>query len=136
MSKVFIDTNILVYALDGADPEKQTQARALLKSIRESDSGVLSTQVLQEFFVVATGKLKVNPQAAKEMTFSLANFETVTVDLPIISQAIDICCSNKISFWDSLIISAAATSGCRMIWTEDMNHNQMVKGVFIENPFK
>lgn len=136
MSKVFIDTKILVYALDGADPEKQTQARALLKSIRESDSGVLSTQVLQEFFVVATGKLIVNPQAAKEMTFSLANFETVTVDLPIISQAIDICCTNNISFWDSLIISAAATSGCRMIWTEDMNHNQMVKGVFIENPFK
>jgi len=135
MSKIFIDTNILIYALDQANHEKQARARNLLKSLQDSKTGVISTQVLQEFYVVATGKLKVDSQLAKKMTISLANFETVTVDLPIIKQAIDICSAGKISFWDALIISSAKSAGCEVILTEDLNHNQLIKGVRIENPF-
>jgi len=133
MSKVFIDTNIFIYALDQANPEKQAKARTLLKSLQESRSGVVSTQVFQEFYVVATSKLKVNSLLAKKMI--LANFETVTVDLPMIKQAIDILSDDQISFWDALIVSSAKASGCRVIWTEDLNHGQLIKGVKIENPF-
>ena len=135
MSKVFIDTNILIYALDQANPEKQAKARALLKSLQESSSGVVSTQVFQEFYVVATSKLKVNALLAKKMIAYLANFETVTVDLPMIKQAIDILSADQISFWDALIVSSAKASGCRVIWTEDLNHHQLIKGVIIKNPF-
>ena len=135
MSKTFIDTNIIIYSLDQADPVKQTQARTLLKSLQEKRSGVLSTQVFKEFFVVATSKLGVEPLLAKKIISSLANFETVTIDLPLIKQAIDICAVDNISFWDALIVSAAAAAKCETIWTEDLNHGQLISGVKIENTF-
>ena len=135
MSKTFIDTNILVYSLDQADPQKQAKARALLKTARTSQTGVLSTQVLQEFYVVATGKLKLEPPLAKKITRSMANFTTVTVDFLLIEEAMDICQSDNLSFWDALIVAAASSAGCRAIWTEDLNHSQVVRGVEIINPF-
>lgn len=135
MYKAFIDTNVFIYALDQANPEKQSRARALLKSLQENRSGVVSTQVFQEFYIVATSKLKVKAPLAKKMITYLANFETVTVDLPMIKQAIEICSTDNISFWDALIVSSAKASGCRIIWTEDLNHNQLIRGVRIENPF-
>ncbi len=135
MSKTFVDTNILIYALDQANPEKQTRARDLLKLLQGSRSVVISTQVLQEFYVVATGKLKVDAELAKKMVSVLANFETVTVDLPVIRQAIDISSAEQLSFWDALIISSAESAGCEVIVTEDLNHGQLIKGVRTENPF-
>ncbi len=135
MSKTFIDTNILVYSLDQADPQKQMKARTLLKAAQTSRTGVLSTQVLQEFYVVATGKLKIEPALAKKITRSMANFTTVTVDFLLIEQAMDICQSEKLSFWDALIVAAASSAGCQAIWTEDLNHNQVVSGVEVINPF-
>jgi len=135
MSKIFIDTNMFIYALDQADLKKQALARSLLKSLQESRLGVVSTQVFQEFFVVATSKLKVNTQLAKKMIAYLANYEIFTVDLPTIKQAIDILSADQISFWDALIVSSAKASGCQLIWTEDLNHHQLIKGVRIENPF-
>jgi len=135
MPKTFIDTNILVYSLDQADPQKQIKARTLLKTARTSRTGVLSTQVLQEFYVVATGKLKVEPTLAKKITRSMANFTTVTVDFLLIEQAMEICQSDNLSFWDALIVSAASSAGCQAIWTEDLNHNQAVRGIEIVNPF-
>jgi len=135
MSKIFIDTNILVYSLDQANPQKQMKARTLLKTARTSRTGVLSTQVLQEFYVVATGKLKVEPTLAKKITRSMANFTTVTVDFILIEHAMDICQSDKLSFWDALIVAAAFSAGCRAIWTEDLNHNQVIEGIEIVNPF-
>ena len=135
MPKTFIDTNILVYSLDQADPQKQIKARTLLKTARTSRTGVLSTQVLQEFYVVATGKLKVEPTLAKKITRSMANFTTVTVDFLLIEQAMEICQSDKLSFWDALIVSAASSAGCQAIWTEGLNHNQVVRGIEIVNPF-
>jgi len=135
MSKIFIDTNILVYSLDQADPQKQMKARTLLKTAQTSRTGVLSTQVLQEFYVVATGKLKVEPSLAKKITRSMANFTTVTVDFLLIEQAMDICQKDKLSFWDALIVAAASSAGCKAIWTEDLNHNQLIEGIEIVNPF-
>ncbi len=135
MSKTFIDTNILVYSLDQADPQKQMKARTLLKVAQTSRTGVLSTQVLQEFYVIATGKLKLEPTLAKRITQSMANFTTVTIDFLLIEQAMDICQSDKLFFWDALIVAAASSADCQAIWTEDLNHDQVVRGVEIINPF-
>lgn len=87
-----------------------------------------------QVYVVATGKLKVDANLVKKLISSLANFETVTVDLPIIRQAIDIFSDYQISFWDALIVSAAAAAQCKTIWTEDLSHNQLIKGIKIESP--
>lgn len=135
MSKVFIDTNILVYSLDKHDPEKQKQARELLKKAAIEYSGVISTQVLQEFYVTATRKLSVEPLLVKEMVSAFNNFETVLITTEIIKDAIDCSILQKISFWDSLIITAAEKSLCEMVWTEDLNNGQIIKNIKINNPF-
>ena len=134
-SKIFIDTNVLVYALDKAEPEKQKKARELLRKTESGRLGVISTQVLQEYYVVATQKMKVEPELAKRIISSLSKFEVVVINQPIIEKAIDISISNKITFWDALIVSSAAAARCRIIWTEDLNHGQSINKIKIENPF-
>ena len=134
MLKIFIDTNILVYALDKAEPGKQEKARELLRKTESGRLGVISTQVLQEFYIVATRKLKVKPELAKRIISSLSEFETVVINQPIIEKAIDVSVSNKISFWDALIVASAAAARCRVIWTEDLKHGQSINRVKIENP--
>ena len=135
-SKIFIDTNVLVYALDKAEPEKQEKARELLRNTESDRLGVISTQVLQEFYVVATRKLKVKPELTKKILSSLSKFEVVVINQPIIEKAIDISISNKISFWDALIVSSALVARCRIIWTEDLNHGQSINNIKIENPLQ
>lgn len=135
-SKIFIDTNILVYALDKAEPEKQEKARELLRKTESDRLGVISTQVLQEYYVVATQKLKVEPELTKRIISSLSKFEVVVINQPIIEKAIDISISNKISFWDALIVSSAEASRCRIIWTENLNHSQSINKIKIESPFR
>jgi len=134
-SKIFIDTNVLVYALDKAEPEKQKKARELLRKTESDRLGVISTQVLKEYYVVATQKMKVEPELAKRIISSLSKFEVVVINQPIIEKAIDISISNKITFWDALIVSSAAAARCRIIWTEDLNHGQSINKIKIENPF-
>lgn len=135
MSKIFIDTNILIYCLDKHDPGKQKKARELLKRVAMDFTGVISTQVLQEFYVAATRKLNVEPLQAKDMLRAFSNYETILVTLEIINNAIDCSVLNRISFWDSLIISTAESALCGTLWTEDLNDGQVIKGVKIENPF-
>lgn len=134
-SKKFLDTNILVYAVDRHDKTKQLKSRNLLKSLAEENLGVLSTQVLQEFFVTLTKKLGVDPLAAKDILSSFEHFEVVTVNAQLINEAIDISIINIISFWDSLIMAAAKSANCDEVLTEDLNHGQIIKGVRVVNPF-
>lgn len=135
MSKIFIDTKILIYCLDKHDPGKQKKARELLKRVAMDFTGVISTQVLQEFYVAATRKLNVEPLQAKDMLRAFSNYETILVTLEIINNAIDCSVLNRISFWDSLIISTAESALWGTLWTEDLNDGQVIKGVKIENPF-
>ncbi len=134
-SKVFIDTNILVYSVDTCDPTKQTAARSLLKEIAFRNNGVLSTQVLQEFYVTITQKLGINPLDAKALLVPLENIETVVVTSPLIRKAADISILNNISFWDALIVAAANDAGCKTVYTEDLNHKQTIENISIINPF-
>jgi predicted nucleic acid-binding protein len=107
----------------------------VIASLAESADGVISTQVLQEFFVAATRKLNVAPLAAKGIVKTFAVFETVQVSPAIIQEAIDCSILNQLSFWDSLILVAAASAGCGSVLSEDLNPGQAVLGVKVQNPF-
>ena len=134
MSKIFVDTNLLVYALDQDQQDKRDRSRELLGSLQEDRVGVLSTQVLQETYVVATTKLGVAPLDAKQVLQSLTGLELVTVTQAIIYDAIDCSILNRLSFWDGLILAAAASAKCDTLWSEDLNAGQTVRGVRVENP--
>ena len=133
--KIFIDTNILVYAMDEDEPAKQTRCRELLASLGNSSQGVISTQVLQETFVATTRKLNVEPLKARAVLQSLQVLEIVTITSSLIFTAIECSHRDQLSFWDALIITAAAHAKCETIWTEDLNAGQIIQGVHIVNPF-
>jgi predicted nucleic acid-binding protein len=133
--RVFLDANILVYAQDAAVPEKQRKSREIIAQLAESGDGVISTQVMQEFFVAATRKLGVEPLVAKGVLKTFAVFEIVQVSSGLIHEAIDCSILNQLSFWDSLILAAAASAGCSTIFSEDLNSGQTILGLKIQNPF-
>ena len=136
MAKIFIDTNILIYSMDQFDPVKQKRSRALLKSLNNDLRGVISTQVLLEFYVAATRKLGAEPLVVKDIINSLERFETVIIVPDIIKEAIDCGIINRISFWDALIVTAAESANCEKLWSEDLNDGKVIRGVLIENPIK
>ena len=136
MAKVFIDTNVLVYAVDTHDRRKQKLSRQALEEIESGSDGVISTQVMQEFYVAATKKLDIEPAVAKKILHSFENFEIVIVDPPLIKEAIDCSMIHQISFWDALVIVCADSAKCAKVWTEDLNHGQVINGVRVENRFK
>jgi predicted nucleic acid-binding protein len=127
--KVFLDTNILVYCLDHSLPDKKKRCRDLLRNLSNENKGVISTQVMQEFYVAATKKLLV-----KDILHSFNRFEIVLISPGLIQEAIDCSIIHHLSFWDSLIIVAAESAHCHKIWTEDLNDGQIIRGVRIENP--
>ena len=135
-TKVFFDSNILIYFADGADPQKQQIAENLIKNAVISDNGVISTQSLQEFFAATTRKLLCTKEKAKEYVENFSDSFTVEqVSVPLILKAINISIKNKFSFWDSLILSAAIQSGCIICYSEDLTNGQIVEGVKVINPF-
>ncbi len=136
MSKVFLDTNIFVYSLDQSDSTKRKKCRNLIKSLTDENSGVISTQVLQELYVAATAKLGADPLLVKDIIRSLERLETVVVSPMLIKEAIDCSLINRLSFWDALIVVTAESAHCEILWTEDLNHGQVIRGVLIENPLK
>lgn len=131
--KVFFDTNILLYAHDGRDPKKQRRALDLI--LAHGNNIVISTQVLQEFFVGATGKLGIPDLETKEIIGAWSRFEVIGIDSKRINEAIDIRILNRISFWDALILSAASSANCTTLLTEDLNDGQIIAGVRVSNPF-
>lgn len=136
MSKIFIDTNILVYTLDSKDPQKQAKARGIMRKVVNMHQPVISTQVLKEFYVVATTKMKADRIIVKNIIHNFSNIEIVQNDLELIEQAIDISVISQLSFWDSLIIAAAEKAKCKYIFSEDLNSGQTFRGVMVVNPFE
>ena len=135
-TKVFFDSNILVYFADSADPQKQQIAESLIKNAVINDNGVISTQSLQEFFAATTRKLLCAKEKAKEYVENFSDSFTVEqVSVPLILEAINISIKNQFSFWDSLILSAAIQSGCIICYSEDLTNGQIVEGVKVINPF-
>lgn len=133
--RLFLDSNVLVYAVDARYPAQQKAARALLARTEAEACGVISTQVLQEFYSVATRKLGLTPQDAGTLVELWSNFETVVVDVPMIRDAVALCRSDQLNFWDALIVVAAAAAHCEVLCTEDLSDGRSVRGVRIANPF-
>lgn len=133
--KVFIDTNLFIYALDRRVPAKRKAAAKALRAIEAEGNGVVSTQVFQEAYVAGTTKLGIAPQDMKQAIASLRTLEVVQVDVDLIQAAIDCSILQRLSFWDSLIIVAAEKARCTELWTEDLNHGQRIQGIRIHNPF-
>ncbi len=135
VSKIFIDTNLFVYTIDKKDIAKQNVARSFIRKLVDNHIPVISTQVVQEFYVVATGKLKADKLIVKNIIHNFNNMELVGIDMELIEQAIDISVLSKISFWDSLIIAAAEKANCEYVVSEDLNAGQLYRGVKLLNPF-
>jgi predicted nucleic acid-binding protein len=117
----FVDTNVLAYAYDRSEPRKQAVAQAQLGVLWRDRTGALSTQVLQELYVVATRKLAAPMQRQ--------------IDVPLILAASDLEERHALSFWDALVVEAARRSGAARLLTEDLQHGRQIGGVRIENPF-
>ena len=135
MSRIFLDTNILVHTHDNSDPVKRARAKSVISGLEGTPMvPVISTQVLQEFYNVLTRKLGLSPAAGKDAIEQLAEIETISITRAIIYAATDIHSNASISFWDALIVSAAQAAGCQEIWTEDMSTGQKFGQLIIVNP--
>ncbi len=137
-ANTFLDTNILVYAYDGHEPEKQIRAQTLLRTAIQEESAVLSVQVLGEFFVVVTRRIKepLSASDAEKIIDTLSILPVAEIDLTLVKRAIATQTRYRISYWDSLIVAAAERAGCSTILSEDLNHGQKYNGVLVENPFE
>jgi predicted nucleic acid-binding protein len=131
----FFDTNVLVYADDKAAPTKQRRAVELVTEHRRARTGVVSLQVLQEYFVTATRKLHVDARIARRKVELLAEFDVAAPEVGDILAAIDLHRLHEINFWDALIIRSAKQSGCKVLFSEDMQAAREVDGVRVVNPF-
>src|ERR1035437_307448 len=135
-SRAFLDTNVLVYSDDPRDLAKQAKALNLIKDHLRLRTGVVSLQVLQEYFVSATGKLKLDPGLAKQRVEVFAKFQVAEPTVGDILAAIDLHRLHGFSYWDALILRMAKQSGCRIVLSEDMEHGQDFDGMTIVNPFQ
>lgn len=133
----FVDTNILIYAHDLDAGAKHERAAAVVRQTWEEECGMLSTQVLQEFYVNVTRKIP-SPISAAKARGILSNYLAWQIEVngpSTILRASEIEERYQLTFWDSMIVAAAAQGGAERILTEDLNHGQVIEGVKIENPF-
>ena len=127
--KVFVDTNVLVYSRDASEPPKQKQAMAWMARLWNEHTGRLSFQVLNEFYVTVTNKLRpgMDPQNAREDVRFLLAWRPISVDTRVVEGAWRIQDRHKLSWWDALIVSAAQASDCRYLLTEDLQENRNIR---------
>jgi predicted nucleic acid-binding protein len=135
--RTFVDTNVLIYAHDIQAGRKQEKAARILGDLWETRTGVLSTQVLQEFYVNVTRKIPspLKRSTARDIIRQYSVWPVVGPDTDMIVRASELEESHQLSFWDAMIVAAARQAGAGKILTEDLNHGETVDGVAIENPF-
>ncbi len=133
----FVDTNILVYARDSSEPEKQVLAEQWLTQLWQHELGRISTQVMNEYYVTVTQKLKpgLSIEQARSDLRALAVWQPLDISLTLIESAWDIQDQYAYSWWDTLIISSAIFLDCRYLLSEDMQHEQSIGKLSIINPF-
>jgi predicted nucleic acid-binding protein len=131
----FFDTNVLVYADDTALPEKQGRAIQLIAEHLRSATAVVSLQVLQEYFVAATRKLKLPPEIAQRKVEIFARGRVVRFEASDVIAAIELHRLKGVSFWDALIVHAARLAGADVLYSEDLQAGSVLAGVRVVNPF-
>jgi predicted nucleic acid-binding protein len=134
----FFDTNVLVYLFDEDSPEKQAAVRELVRQETADGRAVLSTQVLQEFYVAITRKLAlpVPPPTALQALDDLCALPVVQVDKDLVLRGARRSQAGGFSFWDALIVESALQARATTLWTEDLQHGQTVETLRIANPFR
>jgi predicted nucleic acid-binding protein len=134
--RAFLDTNVLVYLFDHDEPAKRARAKQLLEQAKPGELA-LSVQVLGEFYVVVTRKLKrpLDTSAALQAVDWLSLLRVVALDPVLVKAAIQTSRSSQLSYWDALIVASAKAGGCKRLLTEDLNDGQQIGSVRVENPF-
>ena len=132
----FLDTNVLVYLHDASAPAKQERAFSLLAAGIRTGKITLSTQVLTEYSAVLLRKLKFPVSSIVEEIHYLSCCRIEEIGLNTILEALRVHNENQISIWDALIVASASQARCELVYTEDLNHDQVIEGVRICNPFR
>jgi predicted nucleic acid-binding protein len=134
--RTFVDTNVLTYAHDVDAQGKRDIARNILQELWQSRTGVLSVQVLQEFYVNITRKIATPlPKEVARLVVSSYSIWCIDTTAAEVSAAFRIEDESRISFWDALIVASAAKCGATRILSEDLNPAQTIASIRIENPF-
>ena len=135
---VFLDTNVLVYALDPADPVKQARAAAIIRGLENVGCAHISTQVLQELWsALRRGASPIaTAERAEAAVVAASALRVVQVTVPLVLEAIARARLSRLSLWDALIVGAAKSARCARILSEDLNDGQVIDGVTVENPFR
>jgi predicted nucleic acid-binding protein len=132
---VFVDTNVLLYALDDADLTKQAAARAWRAELWKNKRGRVSFQVLQEFYAVVERKWPAAREDARAEIRDLLAWRPTPIDADVLERAWGIQNRYKLSFWDALIVAAAIAGSCRYVLSEDLQHQQKFDAIMVVNPF-
>ena len=137
-AEVFVDSNVLVYARDTSEPEKQGKAIVWMERLWSPGAGRLSFQVLQEFYVAVTEKLKpgLDVMHARSDVRSLLTWRPIAIDGRVIEGAWSIQDRFRLSWWDALIVSAAQAGGCHYLLSEDFQEGQKFGSLRVVNPFR
>ena len=132
----FLDTNILIYAVDPDEPEKSPIAAALVEEHLVEGDGRISVQVLREFYS-ASRKLSqpLSDEQARGMVRYFATFSPLTEDARMVLGAVRRSQEYMLSFWDALIVESAILAGANRLLTEDLQHGQEIENLRVENPF-
>ena len=138
VARTFVDTNVLVYPHNLDASSKHKMAKRRIVDLWESERGVVSIQVLQEFYVTITRKIShpVSRAVARQLVRSYAPWLGEPIDSERLLRASEIEELHKLSFWDALIVAAAARAGAKVLLSEDFSDGQVIEGVKIENPFR
>lgn len=137
-ARQFVDANVLVYAFDASAGSRKIAAERLLAGLWETGAGCVSVQILQEFFVTVTTKVArpLSIGDAAERIRELAAWRVFAPTADDVLGAIVLQKEAKLSFWDAMVVRAAAESGCSLLWTEDLTHGRVIRGVRVRNPFR
>ena len=135
--KAFVDTNVLVYAYDRTAESKHDRARDLVQELWNTGRGILSTQVLQEFYVNVRRKTRppVSQEEARTLIADYLAWDPVVTDGAAVLEAVDVGRRHQLSFWDALIVVAAMKGGASLIYSEDFGHGRKLGSVQVLNPF-
>lgn len=131
----FVDTNLLLYTLDSTSPAKQVAALAWRDALWEHRAGRLSWQVLNEFYVNATGKMGAPASAARQMVTSYSQWDAGAFTLNLLQRAWHWIDDAGVTYWDALILGAAERSGCQWLLSEDFQHERTYGTIRVLNPF-
>jgi len=132
----FVDTNVLVYALDRTAGQKRELAKALVERLWTERNGCISLQILQEFYVTATRKLGMPATEAARQVERLGKWTVHRPSLEDVLAAIELHRRKQVAFWDALVLRSAVRLGCSILWTEDLSQGQRWDSLVVRNPFR